>query len=526
MKRFLALLLCLGLMLGLLGGCAAEDTPYVPTGDALAAEDADIYATVPEDAGLQELTLAYYADRSLNPLECTDFTNRVLFSLIYQGLFSVSSDYEAVPILCSSFERSSDYKVYTIKLADAWFSDGSKVTLADVLGTYEAAQKSKYYQGRFTHISSITVEGTGIVFKLDTPMEDLPLLLDIPIVKADQVADPSPVGSGPYAMASGVTGAYLRKVPSWWCASPDLAVTADSIPLVKAESAAQIRDEFEFYDVDLVCADPCSDLYADYRCDYELWDCENGEFIFLACNVAHREIFEDDTLRSVLTYGIDRQTLVDTYYRGFARPVSLPASPSSPYYNASLANKYDFEPVKFVQVISGIILEEPLVLIVNQDDSLRVQTARAIADMLTQSGLPVTVEPLSTRVFLNRIHAGNYDMYLGSTRLSPNMDLSAFFHPYGDMSYNGIGNAALYQLCLDALDNYGNYYDLHKSVAEDGRIVPVIFCSYAVYATRGLLTNLNPSRDNVFYYTLGTTLDDALIPIDYTSVATASEPGE
>ena len=124
---------------------------------------------------------------------------------------------------------------------------------------------------------------------------------------------------------------------------------------------------------------------------------------------------------------------------------------------------------------------------------------------------------MDTENFLARIQAGNYDMYLGSTRLSANMDLSAFFEPGGSLSYNGISNSDLYRLCLDSLENHGNYINLHKEVADDGRIVPVLFCGYAIYATRGVLSGLEPARDHVFYYTLGRTLEDALIAVDYSS---------
>ena len=46
---------------------------------------------------------------------------------------------------------------------------------------------------------------------------------------------------------------------------------------------------------------------------------------------------------------------------------------------------------------------------------------------------------------------------------------------------------------------------------DDGRLCPVLFRSYAVYATRGLLTGLTPSRDSVFYYSLGRTMENALL---------------
>ena len=524
MKRILILTLCLSMLLGIFSGCAAENSPYVPTGDALVYSDSDLEATTPdEESDPQELTLVYYPDRSMNPITCTDYTNRVLISLMYQGLFSVSRDYEAVPILCSQYEISSDYKTYTFYLADATFSDGTPLTADDVLASYEAAKESKYYSGRFTHISGIAISGGGITFTLSTAMEDLPLLLDIPIVKASEVSAEHPLGTGPYILESSLTGAHLRPNQAWWCTSSDLVATASSIPLVEAEAANQIRDEFEFNDVGLVCADPCSDSYADFRCDYELWDCDNGIFLYLGSNVSYSDVFDNATIRAALTYAIDRDTLVTDYYRGFARAATLPASPQSPYYSSGLASKYDYDPIRFVQALSSISTpDEPVELLVNMDDSLRLRTARAIAEMLTECGLETVTVEKSTNEYRKYLLAGNYDLYLGATRLSANMDLSEFFRPWGQMSYNGLSDAALYALCQDALENSGNYYDLLKAAADDGRVCPILFCSYAVYATRGLLTDLSPARDNVFFYTLGRTAADALIPIDYSAQAADS----
>ena len=104
-----------------------------------------------------------------------------------------------------------------------------------------------------------------------------------------------------------------------------------------------------------------------------------------------------------------------------------------------------------------------------------------------------------------------YDIYLGQTTLSPNMDLTPFFRLYGNLSFGIINDSGLYSLCQQALANSGNYYNLHETIMEDGRVVPVLFQVYSVHATRGLLTDMIPARDNVFYYTLGKTLPDVLV---------------
>lgn len=520
MKRFISLFLSLVLAAGLLSGCVvANDEVYVPTGDALVMEGQDPDALNPSEAGeAQHLTLAYYPDRSLNPLKSNDYTNRVLFSLVYQGLFSVSSSYVATPMLCQYYRVSPSNKTWTFYIANATFSDGTPVTIQDVLASYEAAKASKYYSGRFTHISSIELsDDGGIVFSLDTAYQDLPLLLDIPIVKAEEVDAEIPLGSGPYTLENSLTGAHLRRVLTWWC-DATLSATADSISLVAAESPSQIRDEFEFNDVGLVCADPYSDDYADFRGDFELWEIDNGIFLYLACNVNYSqdEIFMETDLRSKLTYAIDRETLVEKNYNGYAKAATLAASPSSPYYSATLAENYKYDPMKFVDALNSYgIVKNTVRLLVNKDDTMRLRTARDIADMLTELGLPTETVEMDTNSYITKIKQGEYDLYLGQTKLSPNMDLSAFFGPWANISYNGISNTALYNLSLDALANKGNYYNLHKALAEDGRIIPILFAGYAVYADRGVVSDLQPSRDNVFYYTRNWTMTDAQLETIY-----------
>ena len=519
MKRILSLILCLLLAVSIFSGCAAEDTPYTPTGSQLMPEDADLIYTEPKDDGAdQQLTLAYYADRELNPFRSTDYTNRVIFSLIYQGLFAYNSNYEPVPILCSRYRTTADNRTYTFFVDDnATFSDGTPVTNDDVLASIAAAMDSKYYSGRFTHVADYGLsEDGGIAIYLRLSIEDFPILLDFPIVKASEVDADKPLGTGPYILENSLAGAQLRRNYGWWCSSPDLMATASTIPLVAATSTTHIRDQFEFSDVGLVLADPCSDTYADYRCDYELWDCDNGTMLYLACNVGYSEVFNTDTLRKALTYAIDRDKLVADHYNGFGRAATLAMDPGYPYYSDALAMKYTYNPSRFTEAVSQIKkLKEPLELLVNADDSLRLRVAKDIVKMLTDCGLNVVLVEASNNQYIAKIKAANFDMYLGVTKLSPNMDLSPFFRPWGSLHWGGLTDEELYELCKDALENHGNFYNLLKAVADDGSIVPILFYNNAVYATRGLLTDLQPVRDNVFFYTLGRTDADVFVPIDY-----------
>ena len=143
--------------------------------------------------------------------------------------------------------------------------------------------------------------------------------------------------------------------------------------------------------------------------------------------------------------------------------------------------------------------------------SYETRIAREIAETLTDLGLPCTTLESSSSLYKNTIDAGNFDMYLGMTRLSPDMDLTEFFRPYGEMSRGGLSHEILYNMCLKGLEDTGNYYNFYQKLAEDGRIIPLMFGYYNVYAHRGELPDLNPSRDNVFYYSMGKTMEDILI---------------
>ena len=512
MKKIMSTILIFALLLPLLCACESDSyEAYVPTGSGLTWDDESLTGNGDNQVTDQALTLTYYPEITMNPLLCTDFTNRALFGLLYQGLFAVDREYNVEPVLCKNYRMSADMKTYTFYIADATFTDGSRLTIEDVAATILAAKDSTYYGGRFSQISEITIsEDGGLTIKAKLPMENMPLLLDIPIIKASQLQENHPLGTGPYYLDAGTQNPLLRRNNNWWC-NATMVVTAPAITLKKATSIAGVRDDFEFNGLNLVCADPGSDNYADYRCDYELWDCESGIFLYLACNM-ESPVFSNPTIRAALTYGIDRDALCANYYRGFARAAELPASPQAPFYSPTLAARYSYDPERFAQVIESTSgAKQEIIFLVNKDDTLRLRAARAIATMLTEAGMKVTMAEKNTKNYQNALKRKEYDLYLGQTKLSPNMDLSVFFSSKGSLNYGGIKDEALNILCSNALANHGNYYTLHKKVMDDGRLCPVLFRSYAVYATRGLVTGLTPSRDNVFYYSLGRTMENALL---------------
>ena len=122
--------------------------------------------------------------------------------------------------------------------------------------------------------------------------------------------------------------------------------------------------------------------------------------------------------------------------------------------------------------------------------------------MLNAGGLIVTVDARSTSDFRYALSVGDYDIYLAQTKLSPNMDLSHFFSENGALSYGGLANVSNYTLCLKMLENEGNAYTFYQTIMDEALLCPILFRGYAVYAARGLMTDLAPARDTLFFYTI------------------------
>lgn len=457
--------------------------------------------------------LAYVPEYGFNPYSCTCITNRPVFSLVYESLFDLSSSFVPEPVLCERFAVSESGRDYLITICEGiCFSDGSPLTARDVAASLEAARDSAYYGSRFSKVQAFTArDDKTLEITLYKAYENLPLLLDVPVVKADSVEDQRPLGTGPYAFSDAEGSLCLRRNHSWW-QDNRAPVEYDTILLTAAKDPTAVRDSFEFGATSLVCADLNAPNAVGYRCDYELWDEPTTTMQYLGFNLTNG-VFYQRGLRAAVTHIIDRDSLVASVYKGFAEPACLPCAPASPLYDRELAQGYSYDPEAFAQALAAASVTEGYVgsLLVCSADPARVELAHRIADALTEAGLRMEVESLDSESYRYRLNTGRYDLFIGEARLSGNFDLTEFFKPYGSLGFGGIRSPGMEQLCYDALENSGNCYDLYTGVMENGYFCPLLFRSYAVMANRGVVGSLQPAVDSVFHLPGGRSLADASV---------------
>lgn len=522
--RFLTLLLALVLLCGCgLDGAQVSDyltsqdetqqtsQPQADSPQELPGESMASDAVLEDVQRLDTLKLAYQETYGLNPYTNASLCNRVILSLIYEPLFQVNGSFRAEPVLAQSAEASQNGQTTIITLQqNVRFHSGAALTPQDVVYSFETAKKSEYYSGRFGYISSFTAQEDGtIAVTTSASYESVALLLDFPIIREGTAEEACPDGTGPFLFTGGDT---LEAFDGWWSGAYPHGY--ESVALTLCDTAPNIRDQFEYGNVNLVCTDPNSSAYAAYHSDHELWSAPTTIMQYIGFNL-DSDIFENKAIRSAVTYAIDRETIVAQDLGGFALESTLPASPLSPYYDGGLADDYAYDPqicqdiLDQAQVkdytsdgirdlyVDGYPVSVGGKMIVSASSTQRVLTANRIAEQLNAMGFDITVSALDEEDFRSALRYGKFDLYYGEVRMSPNFDLSPFFRSGGSLAYGGLADSVTLTLCANQLENSGNAYDLHRHVLNRGYLCPVLFKTYAVYTTRGAVSGLDPALDRV-----------------------------
>lgn len=494
MKKLVAL--CL--LLALLCGC------NVDTIETMQTTQTEPLDTTEEPVAVKErdsFGMTYLPTYGFHPYTCTAMINRASFSLLYESLFVVSDQFRAEPFLCKTFRVSEDALTYHFELlGNVEFSDGSALTASDVKASLEAAMESPFYAARLKNISSISADSDSeLTIRLKIPYENFCLMLDVPILKASSLDSSYPVGTGAFVRR----GEMLLRNEHWW-QSQTAGISVEKIPLFRAETANDVRDGFEFGSADLVYCDPNAPAAVGYRCDYEVWEAPTTVLHYIGFNLVSG-YFSNEMLRVALTHAIDRETLRNETYGGFAQASVLPCSPSSDLYDKDLAEQYGYASGKFYAAVnnsgvltSGEYADYTGTFLVCSEDPKRIEAAEHIVQVLNDAGLHIKIDAKEREDYEAALKNGLFDLYYGEVRLTSNFDLSEFFSFDGSLCVGGIGDAALMGLCQGAVKNSGSYVELCAQVMERGMLCPVLFKSYAVYATRGMMQNITPAVDYIF----------------------------
>lgn len=435
-KKLIALTLVLCFFL--LSGCGnvqqtpSESAPSSPTGEC---------------APKNELRLLYCENDTMNPYKTISKLNAEIATLLFEPLFTVDNNFEAVKVLAQ--EAVFEDVFCRVTLAEAKFSDGSELTAEDVVYSYGLAKESTRFSPLLYEIKSVTAEGNKtVVFELSVKDPYFTKLLTFPILKtgSDQLKNEdnvelTPIGTGKYVFSedslSLVANKHFRANVG----------EIQKINLINAPDNESMQHYVEVGATDLYYAEMYDDRII--RMSGKKYTVNLNNLIYIGINHNFAPL-KNASLRYALSSALSRNEIIDTSHytdalaaTGFFHPAwketsgyqTIQSEANLKISVENLANiGYNIlNEEGFYENSEGQILE--LHLLVNKDNYSKLQAAELISTQLNTAGIKIIVDAKDKASYFKDLADGNFQLYLGEIRFLPNMDISCLVKEGGTAAF-------------------------------------------------------------------------------------------
>ncbi|NCE63135.1 ABC transporter substrate-binding protein [Pseudoflavonifractor sp. 524-17] len=502
-RRGACFVLALALALGL---CACGEEPEYVLPPETPPPPAPTQSAQP-----MPFALACYPGQGLHPILGTNRANLNLAGLIYDGLYELDRNFAPQSALAVAHTVSEDGLTWQFTLRQGvTFSDGSPLTAADAAYSLNLARESPLYAQRLGAVTAVRAEGEQVAVTLSAPNGALPALLDIPVIRPNG-EEGAPLGTGRYVLAgSGTELSLNRRTGGWREAPPSL----ERIPLRSMEQNEDLIYAFDTRSVTLVGTDFTSPGTLGFSGSFETVDYSTADMLYLGFNCSSGPCRSPE-VRRALSRGLDRDALCAGVFSLHAAPAALPAHPASGVYDKETADRLSYDPQSMADLLrQGGWTNEgegwrsgrqtlALRLVVNQDNSYKTSAADELGRTFTEAGIAVTVEKLPWEDYLTALETGDFDLYLGETRLTGDFDPALLLNGgalnYG--RYTGGGTdvpLAAFQAAQGPARTAAAKV-FYGAWAQEAPFAVLCFKNWSVLTQWGQVSGLTPTQQNLFY---------------------------
>lgn len=481
-----------------------------------------------EELGIGEaaddvFSLNYNSSASLNPYATNDLDNLLIGQLVYENIFELDDSYNLSSRVIAEYSNTGGtYWMFKIK-EDIPMHDGSTLTAYDVAYSIQQAMRSSRYRGRFASVYGAGASSeTDFAVSLAKPDMLFPYLLTIPIVKDGSVNESRPAGSGPYMHVADAD--YVQAFADYGADVP-----VERIYMKEYTDTESIITAFEDGYIDLVLNDTSSATNLGYGGNTETRWYTTTNMHYFGFNMSS-ELAAMPGVRYAIGLAVDRQYAAETLMQGDALPSALPVSPTSPYYDESIASPIEFNLQLCAQVLANaglsdrdadgmleylsysVLHDVELDVIVCSQSAGKGDVCNRLAEDLESVGVKLNVIELSWADYVSALNGTDldadgepdvhFDMYYAEVKLGADFDLTSLFS--GSMNYGGIEdeNYASYInafLAAGDLERPAALSNMLTYIAQNAPIIPVCFERHEVITRRNVITGIEVTSSNVFY---------------------------
>lgn len=363
------------------------------------------------------LAVAQSADiETMDPAMHRSRINQTVVRNVFEALVNQNESLEPVPELATEWEqvdpttwRFTLREGVTFHNGEDFNADAVKYSIERVLDPEQASPRADM----LSMIDKVEVEDDYTV--VITTAQPAPTLLAslsvneiVPPQYVEEVGDEEfakkPVGTGPFTFEEWVPNerVVLKANDDYWGGRPEVdTLVFRPVPEVSARIAALQSGDVQ------IAAEIPADLAGSLSGDVKSASVDGTRIFFLAMNVT-KPPFDDREVRVAVDQAIDKQTIADSIYQGFARPLNQPAFPEM------VGHHEDFEGEPFDKGAASQVfgsVSEPVQIDVEEADRT---LAQAVAGQLEAAGLKVKVNVLETQAFDDSITSGSSAAYVDS----------------------------------------------------------------------------------------------------------------
>jgi peptide/nickel transport system substrate-binding protein len=362
---------------------------------------------------------------SFDPTASVSATDRIVYQMIYATLFNLELDGSVAPGLVEDYVFNDDFTSIDVTLREANFSDGTPITAADVVATYE---RHKGIEGS-TIASTLnridTMEATGDLTVTFAFTRAFPSFLEmmatggVGIVPAASIEDAEAyyegpdVTSGQYTIAENWSGNSIELTanPEYW--GPQPIVTNLTVTVV--EDANSAISQVQNGQIDFA-----GDLAPNFVTQLEgdpsltIGQTRLAGFYDLRLNNRDGAIFSDVNIRQAANLAIDREGIVSAIWGSTNEPLSG-FWPQGMVGYSERSVEQDLEAAK--ELLVGTECEAGCTVQLVYSDAdfpFSGQLALLVQNQLAEIGIEVELERVDGSTVVDRLFAGEFDIVPGA----------------------------------------------------------------------------------------------------------------
>ena len=411
------------LSLALLAGCA-RPAVIAPA----SSETADSQAAA--QPAPQVLAIAANAGQ-FNPYLTPNSLTVQCADLLFEKLVRLSPAMDLEFRLAQSIE-SSGLTVTILLQSGCTFADGTPLTGEDVAASLTAAKNSALYGARLTNMTEIAAEGNRVTITLAEPDSLFAYLLDLPILKAGEVASPQPTASGrytydgadalvpnpraPFPVEGGPERVQLTDVANYDEIVSGLALGTVNFYQAEASTSSTVASNENYFRTNILMF-----LGVNARADNPLCSTADG--------------------RALLSQILSRRELADQYISATPATGALNSLYDCVQGSQPIGTEADLSQLETVMAQLGYAWNdqtgryetpegEPAAVevLVYTGSADKVYAATQLQKEWSELGIQVTLTTAEDfNVYLEQIQRQQFELYIGELKLYNNMDLMPFW---------------------------------------------------------------------------------------------------